>query len=97
MANIRHPLFLTGLVAVLLHLFALAMRSSRNSQVADFLTLAGATLMVVCWVWAVFEVAKTDTLEGSQKKFWLIAVIAIPFVGGMLYHMMHSKRNTIVD
>ena len=48
-------------------------------------------------VWSIIEVEKTDTLQGSQKKFWLIAVIAVPFVGGMLYHLLHSKRYTIVD
>jgi Mg2+ and Co2+ transporter CorA len=97
MANIRHPLFLTGILALLLHLAALALRTSRNNSVADILTIAGAGLMVVCWVWSIFAVANTGTLQGSQKKFWLIAVIAIPFVGGMLYQIMHSKRNTIVD
>lgn len=97
MANIRHPLFLTGLVALLLHLIALALRTSRNNAVADILTIAGAGLMVICWIWSIFVVSGTNTLQGSQKKFWLIAVIAIPFVGGMLYSIMHSKRNTIVD
>lgn len=97
MANVRHPLFITAIIAVLLHIAALALRTSRNNEAADYLTLAGAALMVVCWVWAIFVVANTDTLEGSQKKFWLIAVIAIPFVGGILYLLLHSKRNTIVD
>jgi hypothetical protein len=97
MANIRHPNFILGIVAILLHGIALGLRTSRNHQVADILTIVGSVLMLVSWVWSVFEVQKTDTLQGSQKKFWLIAVISIPFAGGMLYHILHSKRNTIVD
>jgi predicted cobalt transporter CbtA len=97
MANIRHPLFLTGIIAILLHGISLPLRSTANHDAASYLMIAGFALMAICWVWGVVEVASTDTLQGSQRKFWLIATIAIPFVGAMFYHMMHSKRNTIVD
>jgi Na+/proline symporter len=97
MANIRHPNFILGIIAILLHAVALALRTTANNEVADILSITASGLMVVSWVWSVIEVIKTDTLQGSQKKFWLIGVIAIPFAGGMLYHLMHSKRNTIVD
>lgn len=97
MANLRHPNFLLGIVAVLFHVIAIGMRANRNNYTGDVLTIIGAGLMLISWIWAIFEVQKTDSLEGSQKKFWLIVVIAIPFVGGILYHLLHSKRNTIVD
>ena len=97
MANIRHPNFILGVVAVLFHVIAIGLRANREHGTADVLTIIGAVLMFVSWVWSIFEVQKTDTLEGSQKKFWRIAVVAIPFVGGILYHLLHSKRNTIVD
>ena len=97
MANIRHPLFMTGILSVILHIIGIALRTSSNHATADILTIAGFVLMGVCWVWGVVEVATTSTLQGSQRKFWLIATIAIPFIGAMFYHMMHSKRNTIVD
>ena len=97
MANIRHPNFLLGIIAVMCHVIAIGLRANRNNSAGDVLTIIGAALMLISWVWAIFEVQNTDSLEGSQKKFWLIAVIAIPFVGGILYHLLHSKRNTIVD
>ncbi len=97
MANIRHPLFITGIASILLHIIAISLRTSANHETADIFAIAGFALMAVCWVWGIIEVASTDTLQGSQKKFWLIATIAIPFVGAMFYHMMHSRRNTIVD
>lgn len=97
MANIRHPNFILGIVAILLHGIAIGLRTGTEHEAADILSITGSVLMLVSWVWSVIEVQKTDSLQGSQKKFWLIAVIAIPFAGGMLYHLMHSKRNTIVD
>jgi lipopolysaccharide export LptBFGC system permease protein LptF len=97
MANIRHPNFILGVVAVMFHVIAIGLRANREHNTANVLTIIGAALMLVSWVWSIFEVQKTDTLEGSQKKFWRIAVVAIPFVGGILYHLLHSKRNTIVD
>lgn len=97
MANLRHPNFILGIVAVLFHVIAIGLRANREHRTADVLTIIGIALMFISWVWSIIEVQKTDTLEGSQKKFWLIAVIAIPFVGGILYHLLHSKRNTIVD
>ena len=97
MANIRHPNFILGVIAVLLHIVAIALRTNRNNQVADIVMIGGFGLMVVSWIWSIFEVQNTSTLQGSQRKFWSIAVISIPFIGGMFYHMMHSKRNTIVD
>ena len=97
MANTRHPNFILGIVAILIHGIAIALRTSSNHQMADILAIIGSVLMLISWVWAIVEVQKTDTLQGSQRKFWRIAVVAIPFAGGMLYHLMHSKRNTIVD
>ncbi len=97
MANIRHPNFILGVIAVILLIVSIGFRTSRNNQIADILTIGAFALMLISWIWSIFEVQTTDTLKGSQRKFWSIATIAIPFIGGMLYHMMHSKRNTIVD
>jgi hypothetical protein len=97
MGNIKHPNFLLGLVAILMHAVSIALRTNRSHEAAGFLMIGGFVLMLVSWVWSIVEVQTTDTLQGSQRKFWRIAVVAIPFVGGMFYHIMHSKRNTIVD
>lgn len=97
MANIRHPLFIVGILAVLAHVVAIALFTNRNNSAADVFMIGGFALMAICWVWSIIEVSTTSTLEGPKRRFWLIATIAIPFIGGMLYHMMHSKRNRVVD
>lgn len=97
MGNIRHPLFIVGVIAILLHFIAIGLYTARYLDAASVFMIGGFALMAICWIWSIIEVSRTDTLRGSQKVFWLIAVIAIPFVAGMFYHLMHSKRNTIVD
>lgn len=97
MANLRHPRFLVGILTILLGMIAVGLRANRDLETSDTVAIVAGVLFVICWVWGIVEVATTNTLQGSQKKFWLIAVIAVPFVGGMLYHWLHSRRDTIVD
>jgi drug/metabolite transporter (DMT)-like permease len=97
MANIRHPNFILAVLAIILGIVAIGFRSNRDNSTGDVLNIASAVLAIISWIWSIIEVQTTDTLKGSQRKVWRIAVIAIPFVGGMLYHLMHSKKNTIVD
>ena len=97
MANLRQPNFILGIVAIIMLGVSIAFRNNRESGTGDVLIIVTAVLMTISWIWSIFEVTKTDTLEAGQKVLWTIAVVAIPFVGGMLYHWLHSKRNTIVD
>ncbi|HZH63661.1 MAG TPA: hypothetical protein VEY10_02140 [Flavisolibacter sp.] len=97
MANIKHPNFILAIAAIILGLLSIGFRANRNNSVGDILSIVAAGMAIISWIWSIFEVQTTDTLQGSQRKFWRIAVIAIPFAGGILYHLMHSKRNTIVD
>ena len=96
MANIRHPNFILGLVAIILGAIALGLRIIYSNETASVLMIVAFGLGVIHWIWSIIDVSRTSTLLGSQKKFWLIGVIAIP-IGGMFYYIMHSKRNTIVD
>lgn len=82
---------------MLLGIVAIGFRGVRESSVGHWVQIGAALLALISWVWAIIEVQTTDTLEGSQRKVWRIAVIAIPFVGGILYHMLHSKKGQIID
>lgn len=96
MANIRHPNFILAIAAVVVLIIAIGLQTSGDTTTADILLIAAIAMGGIHWMWSIYDVSKTDTLVGSQKKFWLIAVIAIP-LGGMFYYLMHSKRNTIID
>ena len=96
MSNLRHPNVILALVAVILGAVAIGLYTAHNNKVAGVLMVIAMSLGVIHWIWSIIDVARTDTLKGSQKKFWLIGVICIPF-GGTFYYIMHNKRNTIVD
>lgn len=97
MANTKHPNFILGIIAIIAGAAAIGFFANKENSTANVLVIITAVLGVVSWVWSIIEVQKTDSLQGSQKKFWRIAVVAVPFVGGMLYHLLHSKQDTIVD
>ena len=96
MANLRHPNFIIALIAVFFSLLAIGFRANGDNSTGDVLLYVAIVLGAIHWIWSIIDVWRTDTLDGSQKVVWLIAVIAIP-LGGMLYYILHSKRNTIVD
>lgn len=97
MANLRHPNFILGIVAIVILVASIAFRNNRENGIGNILVIVTAVLMTISWIWSIIEVSRTNTLEGGQKIVWTIAVVAVPFVGGMLYHWLHSKPNTIVD
>ena len=96
MANLRHPNFILAVISIFIAALAIGFRANRHNEVGDVLIIIAAVLGAIHWIWSIIDVYKTDTLTGSQKVFWQIAVIAIP-LGGMFYYILHSKRNTIID
>lgn len=96
MANVRHPNFILAIVSVIVMIIAIGIQTTGNRTTGDIVLIIAIVMGGIHWIWSIFDVAKTDTLVGSQKKFWLIGVICIP-LGGMFYYLMHSKRNTIID
>ena len=96
MANLRHPNLILAFVAVIIGAIAIGLYTTRNNEAAGIFMVIAMILGVIHWIWSIIDVANTTSLQGSQKLFWLIAVIAIP-IGGSFYYLMHSKRDTIVD
>jgi hypothetical protein len=40
-------------------------------------------------------VLSAPDLKPFQKRFWMIAVIAVPVMGGLVFHIMHNKVGRI--
>jgi len=34
-------------------------------------------------------------LKPFQKRFWMISVIAVPVLGGLVFHVMHNEAGKI--
>lgn len=97
MANTRHPNFLFALLSIVVAGIALGFRTNRYHAIGDSLLIVAGVMGIITWVWGIISVQRAQSLEGTQRMFWRIIVVAIPFFGAMLYYLLHSKKNTIVD
>ncbi len=43
---------------------------------------------IAYWLLTVIMVASSHKLKPAQKKFWLIVLISLPFIGGLLYQLL---------
>jgi hypothetical protein len=95
MNNLRHPNFILAIISTIILLFGIGFQANGyafGDYVIGFAVLLGA----VHWIWAIIDVMKRADLKAFQKRFWLIAVVACPILGGMLFYAMHQERDKIV-
>jgi hypothetical protein len=57
---------------------------------------AGFLLAGIFWIWAILDVVNAHDLRSFQKMFWLIITVSVPVMGGLLFYIMHQRRNKIV-
>lgn len=93
MQYFKKPIFYIVILSTICIL--LSIYDYRMVEYKYYLLGIGAFLAGLAWIWPIIEVATTNTLKGFQKKFWLIVVISVPVVGGLLYYVMHNKKNKI--
>lgn len=94
MKNIKHPAFLTGILTVLFIIFAVATKSY-GYRIGSYLFIAAALLAGITWVWGVIDVVSRADMKPFQKRFWLIVVVAVPFMGAMIFYILHQKANRL--
>lgn len=95
MKNIRHPNFIISIVSAILLLAGVAMRVYGYTH-SNYVIGVALALGAIHWVWAVIDVIRRDDMRQFQKRFWLIAVVACPILGGMLFYALHQERDKIV-
>lgn len=94
MKNLKQPAFIVGLITILLFIIGIGARSY-GYRMGDYITIGATVLGGITWVLSVINVISRHDLKPFQKRFWLIAVIAAPFIGGMLFFIMHQKANRL--
>jgi hypothetical protein len=91
----RHPNFILGIVAVLVTLIGIGLKSN-GYGVGDYILIASVVLGGIHWIWAIVDLIARHDMRPFQKRFWLIAVVAVPALGSLLFYVMHQERNKIV-
>lgn len=94
MKNLKKPSFITFFVGVLLLFVGLGVKSTGGGA-SYVLMLAGLALIGIFWIWSIVLVLGAADLKPFQKRFWMIAVIAVPVLGGLVFHIMHNKAGRI--
>lgn len=80
---------------VILVFFAGMFMISQNFANGRYVVYAGMILGGLYWIWTIIMVISTDDLKRYQKTFWLIIVITLPLFGGLIYGILHQRRNKI--
>lgn len=94
MQNSNKPPFILGIVSHIALFFGLGMKSYGN-EYADHVIVASFILGGIFWIWSILSVVTTNDLKKYQKTFWLIIVVAVPMFGGLIYQILHQRRNKI--
>lgn len=95
MKNLTHPNFILAVISIIVLLLGIGFRAN-GYAFGDYVIGASIVLGAIHWIWAIVDVSKRSEMKSFQKSFWLIAVIACPALGGMLFYAMHQERDKIV-
>lgn len=94
MKNMRHPSFILGIVSVVILFIGIGMKAT-GYRFGDYVIIASVVLGGIHWIWSIIDVATRTDMKPFQKRFWLIAVIAAPALGGLIFYSMHQKAGKI--
>ena len=95
MKNSKRPTLLIFLVGTILMFLGIGMKSY-GYRSADYILYAGLALYGIFWILSIAKVLSAPDLKPFQKRFWMIAVIAVPVLGGLLFHFMHNRPGRII-
>lgn len=95
MKNMRHPAFYLGIFTVIIVMLGVGLKSN-GYQSSYYFWIAATLIGGIHWIWTIIEVIGRNDLKNFQKRFWLILVVAVPVVGGMLFHILHQQKDKIV-
>ena len=94
MKNLRHPAFILGIIAVVVAFIGIGIKVYGFGS-GNYVVIAAAILAGIHWIWSIADVSSRKDMKPFQKRFWLIAVIAVPALGAMLFYTMHQKAGKI--
>jgi hypothetical protein len=94
MKNMRHPNFILAVVSLIVLLVGIGFKSN-GFRSGDYIIIASVVLGAIHWIWSIIDVIGRTDMKPFQKRFWLIAVIAAPAIGGLIFYIMHQRRNRL--
>ena len=96
MKNTRHPNFIFGIISIILVLIGIGFKAN-GYRFGDYVLIGSTALGAIHWIWAIIDVSgrSEEDLKAFQKRFWLIAVIAVPALGALVFYVLHQTKGKI--
>lgn len=94
MKYLNRPTSILAMIGTALILLGLV--SMPYIELGTYLLYAGFLIAGIFWLWSIADVLMADDLRMHQKMFWLIVTVPVPVMGGLLFYIMHQKKNRIV-
>jgi len=82
--------FLMGLLASLFVLLSFIVKSP-NSSVNQELAVMGILFGLTYWVWMIVNIRNAIRNSNDKRNFWLVFAITAPYIGAMLYQIVHER------
>ncbi len=95
MKNLRHPNFILAIISAIVLFLGIGTRAN-GYQAGDYILIAGTLLPGIHWIWAIVDVISRHDMRPYQKRFWLIADVAVPVFGAMVFYGLHQESDKIV-
>ena len=91
MKEFRNPVFDLGIISVIFFLIGIFILNT-SEHYGYIILFTGVGLGILFTLINVISVAKTTTLRGETKVFWLIIVVLVPILGGFIYYIFTKKN-----
>ena len=89
------PALLIFIVGAILIFIGIGTKAA-GQRTGEIIMYIGFALFGIFWIWSIIKVLGAADLKPFQKRFWMIAVIAVPVLGGLLFHIMHQREGRII-
>ena len=94
MKNMRHPNFILAIVSIVIMFIGIGLKAN-GYRAGDYVLIGAVAVGAIHYVWSIIDVANRTDMKAFQKRFWLLAVIAIPAFGSLIFYIMHQTRGRI--
>lgn len=97
MKEFRNPIFDLGVAGVILFVIGIFILNT-NPHYGYIIMVSGFVMGILFTLVNIIGVARTKTLKGQMKIFWLIIVVLVPVFGSFIYQIFTRKneRNGII-
>ena len=94
MKNMRQPNFILGVASIILVIIGAVVKADSHRS-GDYIIIGAVVLGAIHWIWGIVDVIGRTDMKPFQKRFWLIAVVAAPAIGALIFYVMHQERDRL--